>query len=204
MTWHDLVLYLIARHVGAILALVLALATQTAQAAGSRCLAIADAAPGLLQVDPHSRQARQGVLELRQFHLRLGNSRAGAGGKDIEDERGAVDQLTTEGALQVADLDGGEVVVKNHEVRLALGGKPLQLFDLAFPNIRSRVDACEMLRDAVRDVGAGRVEDVYIAGRDGHIHRLIELAGGQNAQGKGKGEGRGQTHGKILCVIGKT
>ena len=27
----------------------------------------------------------------------------------------------------------------------------------------------------------GKIEDVYIAGHDGHIHRLIELAGGQNA-----------------------
>jgi len=30
-------------------------------------------------------------------------------------------------------------------------------------------------------VGTGRLEDVYIAGRDGHLDRIVEAAGGQNA-----------------------
>ena len=36
-----------------------------------------------------------------------------------------------------------------------------------------------------RTLGAGGIEDVYIAGRDGHIDRIIELAGGRNAFDRG-------------------
>lgn len=32
-----------------------------------------------------------------------------------------------------------------------------------------------------RTLGAGRIEDVYIAGADGHLGRIIAMAGGQNA-----------------------
>ncbi|MHB8897456.1 MAG: ABC transporter substrate-binding protein [Thermoguttaceae bacterium] len=32
-----------------------------------------------------------------------------------------------------------------------------------------------------RTLGAGSLQDVYIAGRDGHIDRILELAGGRNA-----------------------
>ncbi len=37
-----------------------------------------------------------------------------------------------------------------------------------------------------RTLGTGRLEDVYIAGRDGHIDRIIQLAGGTNAYSQGK------------------
>lgn len=36
-----------------------------------------------------------------------------------------------------------------------------------------------------RTLGTGHPEDVYIAGRDGHLDRIITLAGGQNAYGQG-------------------
>ncbi len=36
-----------------------------------------------------------------------------------------------------------------------------------------------------RTFGCGRLEDVYIAGRDGHIDRIVELAGGRNAYSQG-------------------
>jgi len=36
-----------------------------------------------------------------------------------------------------------------------------------------------------RTLGCGRLEDVYIAGRDGHLDRLVELAGGRNAYRQG-------------------
>jgi len=36
-----------------------------------------------------------------------------------------------------------------------------------------------------RTVGTGRLEDVYIAGCDGHIDRIIELAGGRNVYQQG-------------------
>ena len=36
-----------------------------------------------------------------------------------------------------------------------------------------------------RTFRCGRLEDVYIAGRDGHIDRIVELAGGRNAYSQG-------------------
>src|SRR6266700_8327412 len=45
------------------------------------------------QVAPEPRQARQQMLELRQFDLQLAFSRAGALGENIEDERGAIENL---------------------------------------------------------------------------------------------------------------
>lgn len=36
-----------------------------------------------------------------------------------------------------------------------------------------------------RTLGAGTLQDVYIAGRDGHIDRVVELAGGTNAYQEG-------------------
>jgi iron complex transport system substrate-binding protein len=36
-----------------------------------------------------------------------------------------------------------------------------------------------------RTLGTGTLQDVYITGRDGHIDRIIELAGGQNAYNEG-------------------
>lgn len=36
-----------------------------------------------------------------------------------------------------------------------------------------------------RTLGIGAIEDTYIAGRDGHLDRIIELAGGQNAYQQG-------------------
>ena len=36
-----------------------------------------------------------------------------------------------------------------------------------------------------RTLGTGTLQDVYITGRDGHIDRMIELAGGENAYGNG-------------------
>jgi len=37
-----------------------------------------------------------------------------------------------------------------------------------------------------RTLGTGTLQDVYITGRDGHIDRIIELAGGQNAYPDGR------------------
>jgi hypothetical protein len=49
-----------------------------------------DATANTRQVDPHSGQAGQQVLELRQLDLELGLLAARARGEDVEDDLGAV------------------------------------------------------------------------------------------------------------------
>ena len=80
----------------------------------------ADAALLPRQVAPEPRQARQQMLELRQFDLQLAFARAGALGEDVEDERRAVENLAVENLLQVAALRGGKFVVEDDRVHVLL------------------------------------------------------------------------------------
>ena len=58
---------------------------------------------------PH--EAREEVGELGQLDLELALHGARALGEDVEDERGAVDDLEAERAAEVALLDGRERIV---------------------------------------------------------------------------------------------
>jgi hypothetical protein len=80
----------------------------------------ADAAAELLEVGPHPRQPRHGVLELRELDLHLGLGAAGAGGKDVEDQLRPIDHPRVERVLDVLALRGGELVVEDDECRLEL------------------------------------------------------------------------------------
>ncbi len=72
------------------------------------------------QVRPESLQARQHVAVLCQFHLRLGGSRLGTHGKDVENERGAVENLHLQFLLDVAYLLGREFVIEDNHTYLAV------------------------------------------------------------------------------------
>ena len=70
------------------------------------------------------------MLKLRQFDLQLAFLRAGALREDIEDQRGAVENLAIEDVFQVAALRGGKFVVENdgvHVVPLAIRGEFVRL-----------------------------------------------------------------------------
>ena len=75
------------------------------------------------QVDPHSGEPREEVLELRQLDLEAGLARAGALGEDGEDQLAAVDHLALELGLQVLHLAGGEIVVEDDEIDLGLDAR---------------------------------------------------------------------------------
>ena len=69
-----------------------------------------------------ARQAGGAVLELGQLHLELTLGGDGVEGEDVEDQHGAVNDPQIHGLvaaadviLQVADLDGGEVAVEDHQ-----------------------------------------------------------------------------------------
>ena len=57
--------------------------------------AAANSTPGLLadEVAPHAPKARQDILELRKLHLQASLSRPSMDPKDVEDERGSVNDL---------------------------------------------------------------------------------------------------------------
>ena len=76
-------------------------------------------------------------------------------GEDVQDELGAVKDATGESGLEVAQLGGSEVVVKEDEVSLGGGGDAGDLLDLALADERGRVGTLAALHDFGNDRGAG-------------------------------------------------
>ena len=115
----------------------------------------ADAGGGAAQVGPHLAQARQGVLELGQFHLEAGLGGAGAGGEDVEDQLAAVEDLDLGRFFQVADLRRRQVVVEEDDVGVGGRGLLLEFLDLALADVAGGVDLHAPLAEAADDEGAG-------------------------------------------------
>ena len=111
--------------------------------------AAADSTPGLLadEVAPHAPKARQDVLELRKLHLQASLARPSMNAKDVEDERGSVDDLDrlANDALEVGLLGGGELLIKDDDVRIHVADVAHQLLDLALANERLRHGSVEPL-----------------------------------------------------------
>ncbi len=80
----------------------------------------ADAAAEARHFDAATGEARQPVVQLREFHLQAAFASVGAGGEDVEDELGAVDDFRLDGLFEIALLGRGEVVIEDHHV--GLGG----------------------------------------------------------------------------------
>jgi hypothetical protein len=108
-------------------------------------------------VGPHARQSRQRVLELRELHLHLRLAAARAGGEDVENELGAIDDARADRVLDVLPLARRQLVVEDDERRLLLGDQGLELLDLALAQIGARMRAVELLRELTDDRGARRV-----------------------------------------------
>ena len=65
-------------------------------------------------------QPGQQVPLLGQFHLELALAGAGPLGEDVQDQHGAVQHRGITGVLDVAQLGRGQLVVKDHHVRLGV------------------------------------------------------------------------------------
>ena len=103
---------------------------------------------------PEALQAGEHIAVLRQFDLRLGIGRLGAHGKDVEDERGAVQNLDLEFALNIAELLGREFVVEDDHADFALGilfGNDVlaDFFQLALAHVGHGTGAVHALGEAV-------------------------------------------------------
>jgi hypothetical protein len=90
-------------------------------------------------------EARQAVLVLRQLDLELALARAGVLGEDIQDKRGAVDDLAVDGLFEVALLRGGELVVDDDQRRAQVVAFLGNLRGAAFAEIGDGVGLGEAL-----------------------------------------------------------
>src|ERR1039457_4447075 len=75
----------------------------------------ADAAARPGHLDAPAGQARQQIIQLREFHLQAALTRARAMGEDIQDELRAIDDAARKLLLQVALLSGRQVVVEDDQ-----------------------------------------------------------------------------------------
>ena len=116
----------------------------------------ANAALLALQMAPAADQARGQMLQLRQLHLQLPLVRAGALGKDVEDQAGAVQHAGLQQALQVALLAGRQVVVDDHHLGTVLDDQLAHRFGLAAAQEVAGVGGVALAIDHAQHIGARR------------------------------------------------
>ncbi len=129
-----------------------------------------DAAAQPLEVLPLPDQPRQQIGELGQLDLELALHGPRALGEDVQDERGAVDDLEAEAAAEVALLDGREGVVGDHEVGPLLAGPLAQLLDLALAEVEAGRGRPPVLGHPPHHLGACRLRQPAQL-----VERLVDL-----------------------------
>jgi len=106
------------------------------------------------QVRPKPGEAREQMLELRQLNLQFAFAGAGALGKNIENQRRAVEYLALEHLFQIAALGRRKLIVENdriNEVFLAKSGKFLRF---ALADVRGGDGGGHFLGAIANDFGA--------------------------------------------------
>ena len=91
----------------------------------------ADAATEAGHGQAHARKPREDVFELSEFDLEFAFTRAGAAGKDVEDELSAIDDAHFQLLFEVAELGGRKVVIDDDKVGVQGCGFGGDLLDLA-------------------------------------------------------------------------
>jgi len=118
----------------------------------------ADAAARLLahEMAPHAPQPGEKVLQLRELHLDPALVRGRMRAEDVEDERGAVDDLDglPHYLLEVRLLRGSELVIEDHHVRVEVAHVRHELLGLALSDEGARDGLVQSLRHGHDDVGA--------------------------------------------------
>ena len=95
--------------------------------------ALTSATPLAGKLHPPPRQTGQLVPQLGKLHLELTLGAHRPLGKDIQNQHSAVDDRAVQLLLQVADLEGGKLVVKDYRVRPAVSDKLRQLLQPSRP-----------------------------------------------------------------------
>src|SRR6478672_2451679 len=113
------------------------------------------------------------VLKLRQLDLRLALLALRVLGEDVEDQRGAVDDLDLDLVLEVAQLAGGELPVADHGVGAGGLDDLADRLDLAAADEGRRVGRLAALEDRLEHLGAGGL------GERGELgHRVLGVGHG--------------------------
>lgn len=127
----------------------------------------ADTAAGEgVEVAPHAGEAGVGVLHLGELDLELGFVGAGAGGEDVEDEFGAVEDFDARGVgfaagflvddfFESADLGGREVVIEEDDVGGVEFAEVSDLFGFAAADVQAGVWGVTVLEEGSDDACAG-------------------------------------------------
>ena len=129
---------------------------------------------------------------LRQLNLHLALTSASVASENVQDQRGAVENLDLERVFQVALLGGRKLVVANHHVGTLFGQNVLQFLELPLAQIGWR-GAVGPLGDCGDDFGAGGAGQVVqfiqgvlqspqlftaLLGLHGHQNRSLRLRAG--------------------------
>ena len=94
---------------------------------------------------PHAGQARQKILILRQLDLQLALARLGAVGKDIQNERAAVDDTAVQLFFQRACLRRPQLIVKNDQLYFVVFNELTNLPAFSLPDEGMRIRAFAVL-----------------------------------------------------------
>ena len=101
-------------------------------------------------------EARQQIGQLRELHLQLALGTSRTLSEDVQDQRGAIDDLDAERLAEIALLDRRERIVGDEEVGAALAHRLGHLVDLAAAEVERRRRGLPLLDHALADGGAGR------------------------------------------------
>ena len=96
------------------------------------------------------------MVQLRQFHLHFALTSPGALGKNIENQCGAIENLTLKHLLQITPLRRAEFLVEHHGIDLGFLALFSNLLRLARPDERRRVEFIQPLRASPNDLAPGR------------------------------------------------
>src|SRR5690606_26682724 len=145
----------------------------TRTAATDTAALAADTSTGLPgEVATPATQSLVQVLQLGQLDLRLALPALRVLGEDVEDQRGAVDDLDLEAVLQVAQLRGAQLTVEDDGVGPGGVDHRTQLTDLARADVRRRVRLLTALQQAVENLRARRLgEQLQLGQRTLGVHR---------------------------------
>ena len=126
------------------------------------------------EVSPKALQAGEHIPVLCQLDLCLGIGRLSAHGKDVEDERRAVQNLDFQLAFDVSELLGGEFIVEDDHGDFSLGvffcfDEGADFLELAYAEIGDAVGAVHALCEA---------SDGLCPGRLGQELQFVEVLGG--------------------------
>ena len=78
-------------------------------------------------------------------------------GEDVEDQRGAVDDLDLDGLLERVELSGGQLAVADDGVRPAGGDQVADLLGLALAHVGGGVGLVPPLAHRLEHLGPGRL-----------------------------------------------